>query len=137
MPSRKTRRSKCAASPHPYVSRGGLKLAKALDHFAVPVAGRIALDVGASTGGFTDCLLQRGVAKVYAIDVGTNQLAWKLRSDPRVISMEKTNIRDVTRAQVREADRPDRLRRLVHRPADRAARGAGTRRARARSISWR
>ena len=88
--------------PHPYVSRGGLKLEKALEHFAIPVAGRIALDVGASTGGFTDCLLQRGAEKVYAIDVGTNQLAWKLRSDPRVISMEKTNIRDITRAQVPE-----------------------------------
>lgn len=88
--------------PHPYVSRGGLKLEKALEHFAVPVAGRIALDVGASTGGFTDCLLQRGVARVYAIDVGTNQLAWKLRSDPRVISMEKTNIRTVTRKEVPE-----------------------------------
>lgn len=88
--------------PHPYVSRGGLKLEKALGHFAIPVTGRIALDVGASTGGFTDCLLQRGAAKVYAIDVGTNQLAWKLRSDPRVVSMEKTNIRDVTRAQVPE-----------------------------------
>ena len=88
--------------PHPYVSRGGLKLEKALDHFAIPVARRIALDVGASTGGFTDCLLQRGAAKVYAVDVGTNQLAWKLRSDPRVVSMEKTNIRSVTRAQVPE-----------------------------------
>ena len=86
--------------PHPYVSRGGLKLAKALDHFAIPVAGRTALDVGASTGGFTDCLLQRGAAKVYAVDVGTNQLAWKLRSDARVVSMEKTNMREVTRAQV-------------------------------------
>lgn len=86
--------------PHPYVSRGGLKLAKALDHFVLPVAGRIALDVGASTGGFTDCLLQRGAAKVYAVDVGTNQLAWKLRSDPRVVSMEKTNMRDVTRMQI-------------------------------------
>ena len=86
--------------PHPYVSRGGLKLAKALDHFVLPVVDRIALDVGASTGGFTDCLLQRGVAKVYAVDVGTNQLAWKLRSDPRVVSMEKTNLRDVTRAQI-------------------------------------
>src|SRR4051812_39138654 len=86
--------------PHPYVSRGGLKLEKALDHFAIPVAGRIALDVGASTGGFTDCLLQRGVAKVYAVDVGTNQLAWKLRSDPRVVSMEKTNIRAVTRSEI-------------------------------------
>jgi 23S rRNA (cytidine1920-2'-O)/16S rRNA (cytidine1409-2'-O)-methyltransferase len=88
--------------PHPYVSRGGLKLEKALDHFAIPVAGRVALDVGASTGGFTDCLLQRGAAKVYAVDVGTNQLAWKLRSDPRVVSMEKTNIRAVTRAQIPE-----------------------------------
>jgi 23S rRNA (cytidine1920-2'-O)/16S rRNA (cytidine1409-2'-O)-methyltransferase len=82
--------------PHPYVSRGGLKLEKALDHFAIPVEGRVALDVGASTGGFTDCLLQRGAAKVYAVDAGTNQLAWKLRSDPRVVSLEKTNIREVT-----------------------------------------
>ena len=88
--------------PHPYVSRGGLKLERALDHFAIPVAGRVALDVGASTGGFTDCLLQRGTARVYAVDVGTNQLAWKLRSDPRVVSMEKTNIRDVTRALIPE-----------------------------------
>jgi 23S rRNA (cytidine1920-2'-O)/16S rRNA (cytidine1409-2'-O)-methyltransferase len=88
--------------PHPYVSRGGLKLEKALGHFAIPVAGRVALDVGASTGGFTDCLLQRGAAKIYAIDVGTNQLAWKLRTDPRVISKEKTNIREVTREQVPE-----------------------------------
>jgi 23S rRNA (cytidine1920-2'-O)/16S rRNA (cytidine1409-2'-O)-methyltransferase len=88
--------------PHPYVSRGGLKLEKGLDHFAIPVEGRIALDVGSSTGGFTDCLLQRGVAKVYAVDVGTNQLAWKLRSDPRVVSMERTNIRDVTRAEIPE-----------------------------------
>ncbi len=89
--------------PHPYVSRGGLKLERALDHFQIPVQGRIALDVGSSTGGFTDCLLQRGAAKIYAVDVGTNQLAWKLRNDPRVMSMEKTNIRDVTRAQVPEA----------------------------------
>ena len=88
--------------PHPYVSRGGLKLERALDHFAIPVAGRVALDVGASTGGFTDCLLQRGVAKVYAVDVGTNQLAWKLRSDPRVVSMEKTNMRAVTCAMIAE-----------------------------------
>ncbi len=86
--------------PHPYVSRGGLKLEKGLDHFAIPVAGRIALDVGSSTGGFTDLMLQRGAAKVYAVDVGTNQLAWKLRQDPRVVSMEKTNMRDVTRAEV-------------------------------------
>ena len=88
--------------PHPYVSRGGLKLEKAIEHFAIPIVGRIALDVGSSTGGFTDCLLQRGAAKVYAVDVGTNQLAWKLRSDPRVVSMEKTNMRDVTRAQIPE-----------------------------------
>jgi 23S rRNA (cytidine1920-2'-O)/16S rRNA (cytidine1409-2'-O)-methyltransferase len=88
--------------PHPYVSRGGLKLEKALDHFAIPVQGRIALDVGSSTGGFTDCLLQRGAAKVYAVDVGTNQLAWKLRSDPRVVSMEQTNMRAVTRAEIPE-----------------------------------
>ena len=86
--------------PHPYVSRGGLKLERALDFFSIPVAGRIALDVGSSTGGFTDCLLQRGAAKVYAVDVGTNQLAWKLRTDPRVVSMEKTNIRDITRAEI-------------------------------------
>ncbi len=86
--------------PHPYVSRGGLKLEKALDHFAIPVQGRTALDVGSSTGGFTDCLLQRGAVKVYAVDVGTNQLAWRLRSDPRVVSMEKTNIRDITRAEI-------------------------------------
>ena len=89
--------------PHPYVSRGGVKLERALDDFAISVAGRTALDVGASTGGFTDCLLQRGAARVYAVDVGTNQLAWKLRSDPRVLSMEKTNIRDVTRARIPEA----------------------------------
>ncbi len=82
--------------PHPYVSRGGLKLEKALDHFTIPVAGRLALDVGSSTGGFTDCLLQRGAARVYAVDVGTNQLAWKLRSDSRVVSLEKTNMREVT-----------------------------------------
>ena len=88
--------------PHPYVSRGGLKLERGLDHFAIPVAGRVALDVGSSTGGFTDLLLQRGAAKVYAVDVGTNQLAWKLRQDPRVVSMERTNMRDVTRAEIAE-----------------------------------
>ena len=88
--------------PHPYVSRGGLKLERALEVFGISVTGRIALDVGSSTGGFTDCLLQNGAAKVYAVDVGTNQLAWKLRQDPRVVSMEKTNIRDVTRAEIPE-----------------------------------
>jgi 23S rRNA (cytidine1920-2'-O)/16S rRNA (cytidine1409-2'-O)-methyltransferase len=78
---------------HPWVSRGGIKLAHALDHFGWDVAGAVGLDVGSSTGGFTDVLLQRGAAKVYAIDVGTNQLAWKLRSDPRVIVHEQTNAR--------------------------------------------
>lgn len=76
-----------------YVSRGGLKLAAALDEFALDVQGRTAVDVGASTGGFTDCLLQRGAARVYAVDVGYGQLAWKLRSDPRVVVLERTNIR--------------------------------------------
>ncbi len=77
----------------PYVSRGGLKLAAALDAFALDPAGLAAADVGASTGGFTDCLLQRGAARVYAIDVGYGQLAWKLRQDPRVIVLERTNVR--------------------------------------------
>lgn len=86
--------------PHPWVSRGGLKLVRALDAFAIPVAGRVALDVGASTGGFTDVLLQRGAARVYAVDVGQGQLAWKLRTDPRVAVLEKTNIRHVGRAEV-------------------------------------
>lgn len=79
--------------PLPYVSRGGLKLEHVLDRFDVHVSGRVALDVGASTGGFTDVLLQRHAARVYAIDVGYGQLAWKLRSDPRVVVMERTNIR--------------------------------------------
>lgn len=77
----------------PYVSRGGLKLKRALDEFGLDVAGVTALDVGASTGGFTDCLLQAGAARVIAVDVGYGQLAWKLRQDPRVTSLEKTNIR--------------------------------------------
>jgi len=76
-----------------YVSRGGLKLEGALAHFGIDVAGMTAFDVGASTGGFTDCLLQRGAVKVFAFDVGTNQLAWKLRSDPRVVSREQFNLR--------------------------------------------
>jgi 23S rRNA (cytidine1920-2'-O)/16S rRNA (cytidine1409-2'-O)-methyltransferase len=79
----------------PYVSRGGYKLAHALDQFKIDVGGKICADVGASTGGFTDVLLQRGVAKVYAIDVGYGQLDWKLRNDPRVVVMERTNIREV------------------------------------------
>lgn len=80
----------------PYVSRGGWKLEKALETFGVDPAGWVCSDSGASTGGFTDCLLQKGAAKVFAIDVGYGQLAWKLRQDPRVVSMERTNIRYVT-----------------------------------------
>jgi 23S rRNA (cytidine1920-2'-O)/16S rRNA (cytidine1409-2'-O)-methyltransferase len=80
-----------------YVSRGGLKLEKALDSFGLDPAGLVALDVGASTGGFTDCLLQRGAARVYALDVGHGQLAWKLRQDPRVVVMEGVNIRYLER----------------------------------------
>src|SRR5205085_11561218 len=87
---------------HPWVSRGGIKLAHALDHFGWDVTGAVALDVGASTGGFTDVLLQRGAAKVFAVDVGTNQLAWSLRQDPRVIVHEKTNARYLTDAIVTE-----------------------------------
>jgi len=78
---------------HPWVSRGGVKLDHGLNHFGFDVAGAVALDVGSSTGGFTDVLLSRGTAKVYAVDVGTNQLAWKLRNDPRVVVHEKTNAR--------------------------------------------
>lgn len=85
------------ASPdHPYVGRGGLKLAHALDTFAIPVAGRQALDIGASTGGFTDVLLQRGAARVVALDVGHGQLDWKIRSDPRVDVLERVNARTLT-----------------------------------------
>ncbi|HTK60621.1 MAG TPA: TlyA family RNA methyltransferase, partial [Candidatus Baltobacteraceae bacterium] len=79
------------ADPCPFVSRGGLKLRAALDQYNIPVAGRVCLDVGASTGGFTDCLLQAGAAKVYAIDVGTAQLDSKLKADPRVVSRENTH----------------------------------------------
>jgi 23S rRNA (cytidine1920-2'-O)/16S rRNA (cytidine1409-2'-O)-methyltransferase len=86
----------------PYVSRGGLKLEKAIDVFGVNVEGKVCMDIGASTGGFTDCMLQNGADHVYAIDVGHGQLAWKLRQDPRVICMEKTNIRYVTNEQVPE-----------------------------------
>ena len=87
---------------HPWVSRGGIKLAHALDHFGWDVTGAVALDVGASTGGFTDVLLQRGAAKVFAVDSGTNQLAWKLRQDPRVAVHEQTNARYLTDAIVTE-----------------------------------
>jgi len=83
-------------APEKFVSRGGFKLEHALDHFDLDVSGQTAIDLGASTGGFTDCLLQRGAAKVYAVDVGQAQLAWKLRRDSRVVVMEKTNARHLT-----------------------------------------
>ena len=89
-------------APSPYVGRGGVKLEGALTHFGVQVNGLTALDIGASTGGFTDCLLQRGARRVYAIDVGHGQLAWKIRSDPRVIVREKLNARFLSRADVRD-----------------------------------
>jgi 23S rRNA (cytidine1920-2'-O)/16S rRNA (cytidine1409-2'-O)-methyltransferase len=89
-----------AASP--YVGRGGVKMEGALAHFAIRVTGLTALDIGASTGGFTDCLLQQGAKKVYAIDVGHGQLAWKIRSDPRVIVREKLNARFLNRADIPE-----------------------------------
>ncbi len=84
----------------PFVSRGGLKLQKALDVFKIILSGKIAADVGASTGGFTDCMLQHGAKKIYAIDVGYGQLAWKLRSNVQVVNMERTNIRNVTRKDI-------------------------------------
>jgi 23S rRNA (cytidine1920-2'-O)/16S rRNA (cytidine1409-2'-O)-methyltransferase len=88
----------------PYVGRGGTKLAGALDHFAISPQGLTALDIGASTGGFTDCLLQRGAARVYALDVGQGQLAWKIRNDPRVVVREKVNAR-----YLRPEDIPEKI----------------------------
>ena len=85
-----------------YVSRGGLKLEKAMSRFGLLLDGKVCMDVGSSTGGFTDCMLQNGAVKVYAVDVGHGQLAWKLRNDSRVICMEKTNIRYVTPEQIPE-----------------------------------
>jgi 23S rRNA (cytidine1920-2'-O)/16S rRNA (cytidine1409-2'-O)-methyltransferase len=87
---------------HPWVSRGGIKLAHALDTFAIDVTGHVAMDVGSSTGGFTDVLLTNGAVKVYAVDSGTNQLAWKLRSDDRVIVHEQTSARILTEAHIPE-----------------------------------
>jgi 23S rRNA (cytidine1920-2'-O)/16S rRNA (cytidine1409-2'-O)-methyltransferase len=87
---------------HPWVSRGGVKLAHALDHFAIAVTDKVALDIGASTGGFTDVLLGRGARRVYAVDVGHGQLAWKLRKDARVHVLERTNARHLTRAEIPE-----------------------------------
>ena len=88
----------------PYVSRGGLKLEKAIKNFDVSVEGKVCTDVGSSTGGFTDCMLQNGASKVYSVDVGYGQLAWKLREDPRVVCMERTNARYLTHEQI-----PDEL----------------------------
>jgi 23S rRNA (cytidine1920-2'-O)/16S rRNA (cytidine1409-2'-O)-methyltransferase len=88
---------------HPWVSRGGIKLAHGLDHFGWGVEGAVAIDVGSSTGGFTDVLLSRGAARVYAVDSGTNQLAWKLRQDERVVVLERTNARHLTAEQIPES----------------------------------
>ena len=90
------------SEPMPYVSRGGLKLAHALDSFGLQVAGVVAVDVGASTGGFTDCLLQRGAARVYCVDVGHGQLDWKVASDPRVVAIDRTNIRHLLPERIPE-----------------------------------
>jgi 23S rRNA (cytidine1920-2'-O)/16S rRNA (cytidine1409-2'-O)-methyltransferase len=87
---------------HPWVSRGGVKLAAALDHFGITVDRHVALDIGASTGGFTEVLLDRGARRVYAVDVGHGQLAWKLRQDPRVVVLERLNARYMTRADIPE-----------------------------------
>ncbi len=89
-------------NPLKYVSRGGLKLEKAMARYKINLTDKICMDVGSSTGGFTDCMLQNGAHKVYAVDVGTNQLAWKLRQDERVVSMEKTNIRYLTSDQIND-----------------------------------
>ncbi len=89
-------------TPQKYVSRGGYKLEKALEVWPIDLTDRICMDVGASTGGFTDCMLQSGAQKVYAVDVGTNQLAWKLRQDPRVVCMEQTNVRYLTPEMIPE-----------------------------------
>jgi len=86
----------------PYVSRGGLKLHKAVNEFNIDLSGKVCMDIGASTGGFTDCMLQNGASKVYSVDVGYGQFAWKLRQDPRVVCMERTNIRYVTYEDIGE-----------------------------------
>lgn len=97
----------CRGRPHPWVSRGGVKLAHALDHFGIDPTGAVALDIGASTGGFTDVLLQRGAAHVFAVDVGHGQLDWKLRQDERVTVRERCNARHLTPAEIPQ--RPDLL----------------------------
>jgi 23S rRNA (cytidine1920-2'-O)/16S rRNA (cytidine1409-2'-O)-methyltransferase len=93
----------CRGRGHPYVSRGGVKLAHALDHFAIDPAGAVALDVGASTGGFTDVLLRRGAAKIFAVDVGHGQLDWRLRQDECVVVLERCNARHLTRSEIPQA----------------------------------
>lgn len=90
------------SNPLKYVSRGGLKLEKAMEKYGFDLERKVCMDVGSSTGGFTDCMLQNGAVKVYAVDVGTNQLAWKLRQDERVVTMEKTNIRYLTPDQIND-----------------------------------
>lgn len=99
-------RIELVGQPSPFVSRGGQKLAKAVDKFGIDLSGRIVLDVGASTGGFTDCCLQKGAAVVYSVDVGYGQLAWQLRNDPRVVNLERTNIRKLEPVQFTEG-KPD------------------------------
>ncbi len=91
-----------AGEEHPFASRGGLKLERALEHFNIDVKDKTALDIGASTGGFTDCLLQKGAAKVYAVDVGYGQLDWKLRKDPRVVCLDRMNARNITREDLND-----------------------------------
>lgn len=86
----------------PYVSRGGLKLEKAMEQFSISLENKVCMDIGASTGGFTDCMLQNGAQRVYSVDVGYGQLAWSLRTDPRVVNLERTNARYLTREQVPE-----------------------------------
>jgi 23S rRNA (cytidine1920-2'-O)/16S rRNA (cytidine1409-2'-O)-methyltransferase len=98
----------CRGRGHPYVSRGGVKLAHALDHFAIDPSGAVALDIGASTGGFTDVLLRRGAAKIFAVDVGHGQLDWRLRQDTRVVVLERCNARHLTRDEI-----PDSLELIV------------------------
>ena len=117
---------------HPWVSRGGLKLDHALDHFAIDVADKVALDIGASTGGFTDVLLARGATKVYAVDVGHGQLAWPLRQDERVVVLEKTNVRTLDPEAVPEAAQILVADLSLHLAPGRPARRPGAGRARAR-----
>ena len=123
--------------PMPYVSRGGLKLAHALSTFGIDVTGLVALDVGASTGGFTDCLLQAGAARVYCVDVGQGQLDWKIASDPRVVVVDRTNARYLTPGAAARAVRPGGDRCLLHLPAPGAAgRAAAAASGRLRSWRW-